>query len=100
LICGSDKLSPEKVSDCEAKSPTQIATLAATSTHTTTPSAGGPLVFVPDQGGQVYLVLSQQNAKPLPEDVLDRIGVPVIVVNARMFDANGIHALALEGLAP
>jgi hypothetical protein len=63
-------------------------------------AAGGPLVFVPDQGGQVYLVLSQQNAKPLPEDVLDRIGVPGIVVKARMFEANGIHALAVEGLAP
>jgi hypothetical protein len=62
-------------------------------------SAGGPLVFVPDQGGQPYLVLSERNGVKLPDDVLDRIGIPGIVLNGKVFDAEGIHVLAVDGLA-
>lgn len=62
-------------------------------------AVGAPLLFVPDQGGRVYLVLSAQNGKRLPADVLDRIGVPGIVVKGRVLDADGMHALAIEGLA-
>jgi hypothetical protein len=51
-------------------------------------------------GGQVYLVLNHQNGIRLPENVLDRIGVPGIVVKAKELDANGIRALAVEGFAP
>jgi hypothetical protein len=62
-------------------------------------AAGGPLVFVPDQGAQVYLVLSERNGVSLPEEILDRIGVPGIVVKGEVLDADGLRALAIEGLA-
>ena len=63
-------------------------------------AAGSPLVFVSDQGGEIYLVLSERNGIRLPENVLDRIGVPGIVVKGKMLDAGGIRTLAVEGLAP
>jgi len=63
-------------------------------------SAGSPLVFVSDQGGETYLVLSERNGMRLPENVLDRIGVPGIVVKGKVLDAGGIRTLAVEGLAP
>ena len=63
-------------------------------------AAGSPLMFVADQGGQVYLVLSPQNGIRLPENVLDRIGVPGIVVKGKVLSADGLRARAVEGLAP
>jgi hypothetical protein len=63
-------------------------------------AAGSPLVFVPDQGGQVYLVLNQLNGVRLPETVLDQVGVPGVVVKGKTLDAEGLRALAVEGLAP
>jgi hypothetical protein len=63
-------------------------------------AAGSPLLFVRDQGGQVYLVLNQLNGIRLPENVLDRIGVPGVVVKGRTLEADGLHALAVEGLSP
>src|SRR5216684_1632147 len=63
-------------------------------------AAGRPLVFVSDQGGEIYLVLSERNGIRLPENVLDRIGVPGIVVKGKVLDAAGMRALAVEGLAP
>ncbi len=62
-------------------------------------AAGAPLLFVSDQGGQVYLVLNQQNGIRLPSDVLDRIGVPGIVVKGKVLESDGMHALAIERLA-
>lgn len=62
-------------------------------------AAGGPLVFIPDQGQEIYLVLNEQNGARLPEDVLSRIGVPGIAIKGRVLDAIGMHALAVEGLA-
>jgi hypothetical protein len=62
-------------------------------------AAGGPLVFVPDHGGQPYVVLGERNGIRLPEEVLDRIGVPGIVVKDKVLDADGLRALAIEGLA-
>ena len=62
-------------------------------------AAGGPLVFIPDQGGQPYLVLSERNGIRLPENVLDRIGVPGIVVKGKVLDADGMRVLAVEDLA-
>ena len=62
-------------------------------------AAGSPLLFVPDQGGQIYLILNEQNGIRLPSDVLDRIGVPGIVVKGKILESDGIHALAIEGLA-
>jgi hypothetical protein len=63
-------------------------------------AAGSPLVFVSDQGGEIYLVLSERNAIRLPESILDRTGVPGIVVKGKVLDAGGMRALAIEGLAP
>src|ERR1700674_3341 len=63
-------------------------------------AAGSPLVFVSDQGGEIYLVLSERNGIRLPENVLDRIGVPGTVVKGKVLDAGGMRALAVEGLAP
>jgi hypothetical protein len=63
-------------------------------------AAGGPLVFIPDQGGEIYLVLNERNGIQMPESVLDRIGVPGIVVKGKVLEANGMRALAVEGLAP
>jgi hypothetical protein len=62
-------------------------------------AAGSPLLFVSDQGGEIYLVLSERNGIRLPEDVLDRIGVPGIAVKGKVLDAGGMRALAVEGLA-
>jgi hypothetical protein len=63
-------------------------------------AAGGPLVFVPDQGEEIFLVLNEQNGTRLPENVLDRIGVPGIVLKGRVIESGGMRALAVEGLAP
>jgi len=62
-------------------------------------AAGSPLLFVSDQGGEIYLVLSERNGIRFPEDVLDRIGVPGIAVKGKVLDAGGMRALAVEGLA-
>jgi hypothetical protein len=61
-------------------------------------ATGSPLLLVPDQGGQVYLVVSEKNGVRLPENVLDRIGVPGIVVKGKVFDSEGLHVFALEAL--
>ena len=63
-------------------------------------AAGSPLVFVSDQGGEIYLVLSERNGIRLPENILNRTGVPGTVVKGKVLDAGGIRALAVEGLAP
>ena len=61
-------------------------------------AAGSPLLFVPDQGGQIYLVVSVLNGVRLPENVLDRIGVPGIVVKGKVLDTEGMHVFAVEAL--
>ena len=63
-------------------------------------AAGSPLLFITDEGGELFLVLNVQDGRRLPEDVLDRIGVPGIVVKGRVLEAGGMRALAVEGLAP
>lgn len=61
--------------------------------------AGSPLLFISDQGGQVYLVLTERNGLRLPEEVLDRIGVPGVMVKGKAFEAEGLRALAVKGFA-
>jgi len=63
-------------------------------------AAGSPLLFISDQGGQVYLVLNERNGMRIPENVLDRIGVPGTVIKGKVLEGNGLRALAVEGLAP
>jgi hypothetical protein len=63
-------------------------------------AAGSPLLFVSDQGGLVYVVLTASNGVPLPESVLNLIGVPGIVVKGRTLDTNGVRALAIESVQP
>jgi hypothetical protein len=62
-------------------------------------AAGSPLLFVSDQGGPAYLVLNQENGIRLPADLLDRIGVPGIVVKGKVLNADGLRVLAVEGIA-
>ncbi|MGA9965303.1 MAG: hypothetical protein WBQ10_08870 [Terriglobales bacterium] len=62
-------------------------------------AAGSPLLFISDQGGQVYLVLTERNGVRLPEEVLDRVGVPGVMVRGKVFEAEGLRALAVEGFA-
>jgi len=63
-------------------------------------AAGSPLLFVADQGGVVYVVLTGKNGVPLPESALNLIGVPGVLATGRAFDVNGLHALALETVHP
>ncbi len=61
-------------------------------------AAGSPLVFVSDQGGAVYLVLNERNGIKLPANLLDRIGVPGVVVKGKVLNRDGLRTLAVEGL--
>src|ERR1700676_1067015 len=63
-------------------------------------AAGSPLLFISDQGGLVYVVLTARNGAQLPESVLNLIGVPGVVVKGRRLDANGVPAFAVEGAQP
>jgi hypothetical protein len=63
-------------------------------------AAGSPLVFIPDQGTSIYVVLTQRNAVRLADDALNQIGVPGIVVKGRVLASNGLPALAIEGTEP
>ena len=62
-------------------------------------AAGGPLVFLPDDGGEIYVVLNERNGMRVPDNILDRIGVPGILVRGKVLNAEGLRALAVEGLA-
>jgi hypothetical protein len=63
-------------------------------------AAGSPLLFISDQGGLVYVVLTARNGVPLPENVLNLIGVPGIAVKGRTLEANGVRILAVESVQP
>lgn len=62
-------------------------------------AAGSPLLFLPDEGGHPYVVLTEKNAVRLPDNVLDQIGVPGILVKARVLGSQDVRALAVDGLA-
>jgi hypothetical protein len=63
-------------------------------------AAGSPLLFISDQGGLVYVVLTVRNGVPLPNSVLNLIGVPGIAVKGRTLEVNGVKALAVESAQP
>jgi len=62
-------------------------------------AAGSPLLFVPDQGNHVYIVLTAKNGIKQTAEVLDQIGVPGILVTGKILEADGLRTLALQGLA-
>jgi hypothetical protein len=61
-------------------------------------AAGSPLVFIPDQGAQIYVILTPQNAVLISNSALDQIGIPGILVNGKLLDSSGLPALALESI--
>lgn len=61
-------------------------------------AAGSPVLFISDEGGQVYLVLTAQNATKLPDNVFDKLGVPGILLTGKVLEAEGLRAFALQGL--
>jgi hypothetical protein len=61
-------------------------------------AAGSPLLFIPDDGRQVYVVLTAKNGVKLPDGVLDRIGVPGVMVEGVVVEADGLHGLAVQRL--
>jgi hypothetical protein len=63
-------------------------------------AAGSPLLFISDQGGDVYVVLTPRDAIPFPANILDHIGVPGILIKGRVRDADGVRALMVERLEP
>lgn len=63
-------------------------------------AAGSPLLFLPDQGANVYVVLTPQNAVPLNDTGLNQIGVPGIAVTGRVVESNGLAGLAIESVKP
>ena len=63
-------------------------------------AAGTPLLFLPDQGGHPYVVLTKENAVRLPNTVVDQIGVPGILIKARILEGHDLPTLAVEALGP
>ena len=63
-------------------------------------AAGSPVLFISDQGGVAYVVLTAHNGVPLPENILNLIGVPGIAVKGRTLDANGVKTFAVENVQP
>src|SRR5215469_10442207 len=62
-------------------------------------AAGSPLLFLPDDGGNPYVVLLAKNAVRLPEPILNQVGVPGIHIKAKIADSHDFPALAVEDLA-
>ena len=56
-----------------------------------------PIVFLADSG-KVYLVLNSQLGIPLPDKILDQIGVPGIEIKARIVETGKMEALAIDSL--
>jgi len=60
--------------------------------------AGSSLVFISDQQGKVYVVLTGKNGMRFPKDVFDQIGIPGVVVAGRLVESGGVQALAVDSL--
>lgn len=61
-------------------------------------AAGSPLIFLSDDGGQVYVVLTPKNAVRIADSILDRIGIPGTTVRGRIVSGNNLTSLAVEAL--
>jgi hypothetical protein len=62
--------------------------------------SSSPAAVPVSQDSQVYVVLTSQNGVRLPDNALDHVGVPGIVVKGRVIEADGLRALAVEKLKP
>lgn len=60
-------------------------------------AGGSPIVFIADSG-KVYLVLNSQVGMPLPDKVLNQLGVPGIRIKAQSVGSHDIEALAISSL--
>jgi hypothetical protein len=61
-------------------------------------AAGSPLVFISDSDNKLYVVLTGKNGVKISDDVLDRTGIPGVMVKGQVLEANGLHVLAVEGM--
>lgn len=59
-------------------------------------ASGSPVLFLSDDGGQVLLVLLPQNAISIPDSILDKIGIPGIMVRGKTLSSSNVTALAVE----
>jgi hypothetical protein len=59
-------------------------------------AAGSPIVFIADDGGKVYVVLTAKKGAQLPDGALNQLGIPGIVVKGKTLSAHGVDAIALE----
>jgi hypothetical protein len=59
-------------------------------------AAGSPIVFIADDGGKVYIVLTAKNGIPLPDGALNQLGIPGIVVKGKTLSAHGVDAIAVK----
>jgi hypothetical protein len=61
-------------------------------------AAGSPLVFLADEGGQVYLVLPPRNAMKISNSILDKIGIPGSAVRGKLVSGGKLTALAVDAI--
>jgi hypothetical protein len=61
-------------------------------------AAGSPLIFVSDQGGQIYFVLTPRNVERMPNENLNSIGVPGITARGKVIVAGNTKTFAVEAL--
>lgn len=61
-------------------------------------AAGSGLVFISDQDSKLYVVLTARNGVRLPQEALDQIGVPGILVRGKMLAGASLPALAVEAV--
>jgi hypothetical protein len=61
-------------------------------------AARSSILFISDDGGKVYLVLTEKNGVKLSQTALDQLGIPGVVVQGRVLSAHGIEALAIASV--
>jgi hypothetical protein len=61
-------------------------------------ASGNGLVFISDEQSKLYIVLTAKNGVRLPQEALDQIGVPGIVVKAKLLERASLPAIAVEGI--
>ena len=59
-------------------------------------AAGSPVVFISDDDGKVYSVITPRNGVAVPEKVMDLLGIPGITVRGRVSRSQGMNVLAVE----